>query len=88
MRLRDRIDAICALVGLWGSAILKYYDDLEARGLAGYGELLEALEIAEMSELLGWPLLTIGATGWGRIIWTSWRAMPERRARPRLLPRR
>ena len=87
--LRDQFDAFCALIGLWGAAILKYFDDAERSGLADYSELLEFLEIAEISEVLALPLLALGITGYSRVFYTAWRSLPARRAaRPQLLPRR
>jgi len=88
--LRDRIDALCALVGVWGGAILKYFDDAERGGLADYSGIIGILEIAELSEALALPLLMIGIAGSGRVFWTTWRSLPARRrlARSGLLPRR
>lgn len=86
MPLRHRIDAFCALIGIWGSAILKYFDDAEHSGMANYSELIEILEIAELSEALALPLLAIGLAGSGRVFWTTYRSLPARR--PALLPRR
>lgn len=81
---------LCALVGVWGSAILKYFDDAEHSGLADYSEIIEVLEIAEIAEALALPLLMIGLAGSGRVFWTTWRSLPSqsRLARSGLLPRR
>ncbi len=79
MTLRDRIDAFCALIGIWSASIFKYFDDVEASGLADYSELLELLEIAELSEVLAGPLLAIGLAGSGRVFWTAYRNTPARR---------
>jgi hypothetical protein len=88
MSLRDRIDAFCALIGIWAAAILKYFDDLEASGLAEYSDLLELLEIAEMSEVLAGPLLAIGLAGTSRVFCTAYHNTPARRAIARREPPR
>ncbi len=88
MSLRDRIDAFCALIGIWSASILKYFDDVEASGMADYSELLELLEIAELSEVLAGPLLAIGLAGSGRVFWTAYRSTPARRSRRGQSPRR
>lgn len=90
LSLKDRIAAICALIGIWGSAILKYFDDAERSGLADYSDLIEILEIAELSEVLALPLLALGMAGTGRVFWTVYHSMPgrSRLARSGILPRR
>jgi hypothetical protein len=79
MSLRDRIDAFCAMIGIWGASILKYFDDVEADGIGDYSAILEALEIAELSEALALPLLVVGVAGSGRVLWTAWRSVANRR---------
>jgi hypothetical protein len=75
MSLRDRIDVFCAMIGIWGASILKYFDDIEASGMADFSGLLEVLEVAELSEALAWPLLALGVTGSGRVLWTTCRSI-------------
>ncbi|HET7849887.1 MAG TPA: hypothetical protein VFL51_12580 [Pseudolabrys sp.] len=88
--LRDRIDVFCALIGIWGGSILKYFDDAEQSGLADYSDILEILEFVELSDLLALPLLAAGVAGSGRVFYTAWRSLPanSRLARSGLLPRR
>jgi hypothetical protein len=88
--LRHRIDAFCALIGIWGGSILRYFDSAEQSGLADYSDILDVLELAELSDLLALPLLAIGVAGSGRVFYAAWRSLPanSRLARSGLLPRR
>ncbi|HEU4660567.1 MAG TPA: hypothetical protein VFS63_07895 [Pseudolabrys sp.] len=90
LSLRDRIDAFCALIGIWGGSILKYVDNAEHNGLADYSDILDILEIAELSDVLALPLLAAGVAGSGRVFYAAWRSLPanSRLARSGLLPRR
>lgn len=49
-----------ALIGVWGSSYLALLDELD-------------LEFMALSESMQWPLLIIGATGTGSVLYSSWR---------------
>jgi hypothetical protein len=83
MSLRDRIDAFCAVIGIWGASILKYFDDMDididgVDGVFDLSDLFELFEFAELSEVLALPLLALGIAGSGRVLWTAYRSIANR----------
>lgn len=79
MSLRDRIDVFCAMLGLWAVPIIDYFGDVEEAGLADFSEWVELLEAGEFPEVLAAPLLALGLFGSGRLLWSTYRALPRRR---------
>lgn len=66
-----------ALIGIWGSTYLALLDELD-------------LELMAVADSMQWPLLIVGATGTGSVLYSSWKESREqhRRSRPQLAPRR
>ncbi|HZS65178.1 MAG TPA: hypothetical protein VFA53_11890 [Xanthobacteraceae bacterium] len=79
MRLKERFDVFCAMLGMWAYPILDYFEDVEEAGLADFSELMELLEAGEFPEVLAAPLLLLGVAGSGRLLWSSYRSLPRRR---------
>ena len=59
------LEVWAALIGLWGSSYLTLLEALEG-------------ELGVVAESIQWPLVIIGATGTGSVIYSSWREAKRR----------